>query len=430
MERPRLGMMRMLLVLAAATPMSACEDHAATGLDGGGEDGGSSVPPLGMVADGQPCWADRECASGACAWGCESVGYCARSGCATDADCAVEGDDRTYCCGASGLCQRIAGDRCGAGSGTVGDSCALGLDSDCSDGLYCQGSCFASPYCTRVCTDDAVCRVSEDYYSCLPVAGGDMACIRDPDVMNACAREADCASATESCGLSYAWDGQSVISVCQEPAEDRGAGQSCLYSGSPVDAVCGAGWCWSGTGFHSVCSAVCVDDADCACTGTSCVVDQQTCVPFPFTVGDPPAVSVVRLCYDGGRCTSDGDCPEGRFCGVMDGHVGVELVCMPPVKNPGAWAVGAVCTRHDSCASGYCTADRCTVPKGVGEDCADGAECLTGLCMDSFCTGPCDGDAFCTGLREGTVCRETPVPYGPDSAGTTAPVPLCRPAMM
>ncbi|MBI5526872.1 MAG: hypothetical protein HY897_11110, partial [Deltaproteobacteria bacterium] len=107
---------------------------------------------------GDECRGDSWCASGQTCFqpkGVSVPGYCTLA-CSSDRQCDSETD--VACCN-DGLCQFVAGDTCGGRSGAIGSACTSGGNSDCSPGLFCDGTRFVDgrfaegAYCTAYCAD-------------------------------------------------------------------------------------------------------------------------------------------------------------------------------------------------------------------------------------------------------------------------------------
>jgi hypothetical protein len=262
-----------------------------------------AAPPAGTV--GAPC------ATGAACTGTNSVcldegegwpsgGYCSRA-CTSDADCgggarcsSPLGDSRvclaTCCagglCGGAGLtCSRRLGggsvgfDACVPGDNGAGDGDACETFGDCAPGSACSDNPFESPggYCVTIgCTpgDDSTC-----------APAGDGTCI-DPNP----------------------FDTQPAVCVdsCSSSGECR---TSQGYACAPID----------------IGRSACLNDH--LDPGAGCSSDGQC--------GSPPWDCLTGDDFPGGYCGADdctGDpdaCPEGAFCGIVDGNTFCVARCEP-----------------------------------------------------------------------------------------------------
>jgi len=100
-------------------------------------------------------------------------------------------------------------------------------------------------------------------------------------------------------------------------------------------------------------------------------------------------------------CVGDGEC-ESDYCLILDGAEGVcSQEC--DFTTPGlGCAPGFVCL-DQSCGEGACVLGNLGVTAN-GRECADSAQCASGLCAGGTCASPCDpGNDQCAGKG---VCQE------------------------
>lgn len=194
------------------------------------------------------------------------------------------------------------------------------------------------------------------------------------DAGQGCARDADCARG-QVCAIAP----DSALSVaprCIDPVGRAGAGEACAF---PADA-CASGCANNLCRGDGVCSALCVDNADCP--------RGETCFPSAFDGG-----LVVDLCQPFTLCEADATaCPDGEVC-VGFPHPTEPRFARACAPQNGDAPDGAACRSPETCAGGVCQSGRCT--------------------------RVCDDDAQCGFPRE---CLATRQPLG---GGRTAELTLC-----
>lgn len=318
--------------------MPAGQGGMGGGTPSGGTGGmggtGGGIAPLPDATAGKACASDTECAPGTCAQMVEGLdgmpiaapgGYCMGT-CVMSTDCGAGGTCVTglmgsatcydgcmadtdcregYLCGPLTMTCRPAPPTDQLADNVAGVPCAM--DTECGDGVcfttllngdpfpggYCSGaclmdshcgaggvcwrqgaaagrcydSCAADPDCTR---DGYRCRAIEDLMGCLPTPDP------LPDNMTgiACASDADCGGAADSCALML-------------PA--AGGGEVAAPGG--------------------YCTIACEIDLDCGAGGV-CVVTR-----------------VGGRCFD--PCAMASECREGYVCGERGGMAMPSIVCTP-----------------------------------------------------------------------------------------------------
>ena len=174
------------------------------------------------------------------------------------------------------------------------------------------------------------------------------------------------------------------------------------------------------TGLSDECSVVCNKDADCGLG--------QECTSF----GD--------LNYCISTCTDNTDCAaRGNIC-TINGDVltdEVDQICIEPV---GAKLLGASCAGGAECESGLClqtyvyNGTTCTSDAGcaAGESCecpVENPNCTTGkqcATVDPRCTVLCDGASDCSGGAAGNELTEcSPNTFVQRPSGTATTISTC-----
>ena len=301
----------------------------------------------------------------------------------------------------AGVCEplELSGTPCDDGDPcTTGEVCdkgnCLGGTSDCDDGLSCTvdactGAACAHEVAAGFCAIDGMC-----------LAAGEL------NPLNPCAL-CDPAISQE------AWTPQDGV-----PCDD---GSACTS-----DDLCSAGVCVSGP-------SMCPDDGN-PCTTSTC--EDNLCDMVPAPQGTP--------CDDGDPCTQGDTCANSA---CMPGAVPEEICddaldndcdgatdedCEPaptgctyhndcyPEKLCGSWYTTGTKECSDPCAGdsdcppsficskvpGSVNAGYCEPAIGIGGQgaaCTTGADCGTGLCVDSVCAGGCLDDNHC--LPQNHTCR-------------------------
>jgi len=258
------------------------------------------------------------------------------------------------------------------------------------------------------------CTVDGDCASniCYPTAIG-------ADLCSACLTNADCAVGTCTYGLGDAY------ALC--------VGSAALGDPCTVGTDCASGFC-NGS---MVCSE-CLTDADCRGDGTCADVGDgyETCsggLGSTCNVANAGADCNSGYCYDGigpldlcSDCAADGDCDVTQACTFS-----ADLLYY---TCTGTLALGATCSVDGDCESAHCvstvcaecvTSADCTVggtcsdlgngylecSGGLGDPCATGTDCTSGLCYTSGGMNPVAACSLCVnnGDCPGSICFYNPL---------------------
>ena len=363
------------------------------------------------IADGAPCDDQNPCTE---------TDTCATGLCVGESpNCPDDGNPCTIPTCESGPCQIISaanGTPCDDGDPcTLGESCqagqCVGLGANCDDGLACTDDLCTGAACT-ITVQSGFCVI-------------DNACVADgtPNPDNAC--QTCAASQSQS-----AWTALADDSPCDD-------GNICTGVDSCVGGVCVPG------------DNPCPDDDD-PCTTPTC--ENSTCDLSPAAEGTP--------CDDGDSCTlgdscqagvctpgeatdSDNDGATAQSCGGLDcddtnpaifggntevcddaldndcdGATDEDCGCAThtdcyPEKLCGSWYTTGINECSDPCAGdsdcpagfvcskvpGSINAGYCEPAIGIGGQgapCTTGADCGSGLCIDSVCASGCLDQNHCT----------------------------------
>jgi hypothetical protein len=430
-------------------------------------------------ANGQTCSVGADCASGSCV-----DGYCCDSTCTTTCmACNVAGSlgsctnlprytpdtNPTNACVAPNSC-----DGAGHCRENNGQTCAAG--TDCASGYCVDGVC-----CDAACTGTCVaCNVAGSVGMCtnLPLYSPDTFPANTCVAPNACDGAGHCRKAngqTCTAGADCA-AGNCVDGVCCDTA-CTGTCMACtvaghvgtcsnlpLYSPDAFPAnTCvapnscdGAGHCRKNNGqtcstASDCASSNCVDGVCCdtACTGTctACNVAGHvgTCSNLPpyspdtfpaNTCAAPSSCDGNGHCRknNGQTCTAGADCASGN---CVDG-VCCDTTCTTPCLACNVTGHVGTCSNVPSgqtdtnpanaCVGNYACDGAGHCDKRDGQTCVDGAECLTGNCVDGYCcdtacTGTCKSCAIAGSLG---TCANLPA-WSPDNypAGTCVSPSSC-----
>ena len=388
------------------TNSCSCEMDADCGSGIACQNGG-----CGLLALGQICAVDSECAShqcvegvccdGACTGGCQtctaqgSVGTCRLRSVGTSprdpADCPVDppsscGLDGT--CDGSGACRQYFETTCAYGTC---NGAVISGESRC-DG---EGQCLPAP--VTVCAPFA-CDATGD-----ATTGS---CFQSCTSNAQCATGSHCNVASGSCGV------RPTSAVCT------------------TDADCSSGHCTDGVCCNTACRGACVD---CNVAGRS-----GTCTAISGSARDPHGICVdqgASGCGQNGTCNGLGGCadyPRDTQC-LAPSCAGNILSTAGSCDGSGTCRSGSIhcdpfrcvdgactanCQTDDDCASGsHCINGSCGA-KGPGLRCQSGSECASnvcadGVCCDSDCRGSCESCNLSSSPgRCTTVAFGSPDPHG------------------
>jgi len=321
-----------------------------------------------------------------------------------DNDCNGEIDETCLPLGTECLFdEECLGLNCGdtpAGRRCTAECDPLRPELSCTTGLFCtrmggcNGLCIPLPELRptlvgvgQPCSEDLECSSlfcsdpGDGVRRCLtPCRGGDGICLGG---------EA-CAATIGACGGCV--DAGIVIGA-------RGLGEPC-----GGDDACASGSCLAEAGL-AYCSAECLLDSDCGtgdrfhCRGGSCIRG--------------------ALGGIGEGCVENGDCRDDNFCAT---------------RHAVSWCT-TFCSEGTPCPEGFnCTdaggASVCAPARGVvGELCAGGDDCISGLCgSGGICIRECGPDAPCSGAFEcmrttdgiSAICMPPPPPVVEPEGGCSA----------
>ncbi len=213
-----------------------------------------------------------------------------------------------------------------------------------------------------------------------------------------CVASAECVSG--HCAVPCVGYGTCAPATCASDVE-------CELSSGDVTHCCVAGAC------EAVLGAACGDRS--GTQGTICGPGGQTDCADGLRCLD--ACLSTSFCAE--ACVTDAECQAiDPLLGCRD-IVGGERLCAPDPEAPYACAldpdcgVGGVCTLSVSW-SGTEVIKMCKAPVGpgvVGAGCESGADCQSGFCFDTYCSGACDEDAHCacvpgTGCAGDLICLD------------------------
>ena len=307
---------------------------------------GPATPPVGPVA----CTADSECYAGLV---CRAVPWLAANPALGNA-----------------LARRCAPP--GAGDAPVGAACDG--DDECRRGL-CLKNTAQGGVCSDLCSGETcgvglACRGVPVAVEGAIGAGGNSAnlCVATPGSGAICGARNSCAGG-EVCApflggaVGVAGGAVTVAPRCHTPTPGAAAlGAACA---DDLDCAHGLG-CVTNLSNRSVCAALCTGGSQCAAG--------EVCTPRPVPVGADVSrthgmcLAVPAVLGSGRRCASDATCAPTETC---------RSDFLAPTGGPDAF---------------------CGVGTGfyaVGQPCAAGNECLSGVCAAGFCSGPCQTVADC-----------------------------------
>lgn len=339
---------------------------------------------VGGGALGQVCSNTQECANNycldtrfrdVCAVPCASNADCNRSGYSCQAT-TVAGETINMCvpnaattctsnddCPTNSDCAVIPN---AAGSGlesvcvptTGGDATGVTctVDTDCAS-LVCLGNACAAP-CddSTQCANNQLCQAANITKG--NVSGNFDVCTTLADI--ACDESSDCSDGVRVCSDIRVAAGNQYETYCEFPNTNatKMMGETCTTANDCRENVC--------LQPAAACSVVCNSDDDCA-AGMGCSTYTLTAMSVQTAIG---------FCID--LCADNGDCSNGNLCTINGDTINddVDQVCEKPVGT-----------------------------KDLGELCASGNECNTGLCLRtlSYGTTACSVNADCS-MGETCAC--------------------------
>ncbi len=319
-----------------------------------------------LRAQGQPCTADRMCATGICA-----DGVCCDSRCAGSCESCASGTCTPH---AAGTDPENACGRCGACNNGVCAPHAAGTDPD--------DDCSPAPPCLR----DGFC---DGAFGCAAVAAatpcGTASCVNATLISaRACDGAGSCADPAISACVAYTCDagGAACRTTCGSDSHCQGGfycanGGQCLQRLAKGAACTRDGQCVSGACVEGVCcESACTDPCRaCDAAGTCAALDH---------VEDP------------------GQCEETSWC-----------------KAGNCVSKSSSCTTDEHCAPDYhCGDGQCHPDHGLGEACDnDDLECLSGHCVRGFCCESECHDRCESCMVSGFEGQCVPAPPGEDPSG-------------
>jgi hypothetical protein len=349
----------------------------------------------------QPCEPPLGCVgSEGCQMGCTSSDECASpSACSPDGGCVLaagnECSSNAEC--ASGSCVGGTGGSGGGGgpafTGTCGASLGQGCPTTCAVGLVCNPNqvCKVSP--GGACSSDDDC----DEGRCLPAgtdAGAAQVCETPAGspctvMFSVCVAGASCTSATPAAPTQCL-----LVS-----------GQPCLSAGDCASMTCTSGVCTGGPG------SACATSNDCTA--------ETTCVVQPGQTTGTCLVVTGATCSADAEC-STGHCVAGACCGVtckacqacgsdgmscqgaMTGMACVANACVSVGGSGWFFSPGGVCdglgdcqpTQAQSCGGFGCSANGCASSCSATVPCGPNATCVGTSCLLND-GQPCTQNADC-----------------------------------
>ena len=260
---------------------------------------------------------------------------------------------------------------CIPSTGKLATGVACGSDDECASRVCLQGSCAAP------CTDSNQCGVSQvclnNTVSKSGLAGDFYVCERLQD--QTCDSSADCTDGVRVCG-DLRNQGGTVTPYCRFPI----SGGAQLGSDCAANTDCREGRCLNTS---QECSVVCAQDADCSAAAS------QVCSTFGFGGGND-----INMCVRG--CTDNASCQTGDVC-TINGDVtdnDIDQICGAPI---GAKELGEVCASGNECRTGLCL----TTILYNGISCTSDAQCGLGLeCRCPVDQPNCNSGRQCAEIRD------------------------------
>jgi hypothetical protein len=246
----------------------------------------------------------------------------------------------------------------------------------CVDDGACLHNLCLNGVCASPCQSDGDCSLVANFrcdLATVDLGGGNSENVEVCVPPDPCLEGDDCL-AGQVCYVEH--DPNTVETICRL-GNFGGGGLGQVCSG---DVECSANYCY-GARFRDVCAEPCLDDTDCAVEGYSC---QDIALPGGTLRGCAPSAFPA--------CTSIGDCASGTTCAILvaAGGGALESVCIP---ETGGSASGVPCTKD--------------------------LDCDSLVCLNGFCSAPCQDTNQCT---SGQICGPSDVTKG----GVTDNFPLCQ----
>ena len=241
--------------------------------------------------------------------------------------------------GLEAVCVPVTG---GLASGT-----ACTQDNDCASLLCTNG------FCSDVCTDANQCGNNQLCQDRTVVKGGLSGDFQICETLadQGCSDSSSCTDGVRVCSDIRLNASNTYETFCELP-NNAAAGQ--LGDPCTTNSQCRENICLQGT----YCSVICNDDTDCA--------SGQGCTTFGYS--SMGTVTQLGFCVD--VCTDNTDCSNGNICTISPDTIAndVDLICEAPIGT-----------------------------KDLGDTCANGGECISGLCLTSFAYNntQCTSDAQC-----------------------------------
>jgi hypothetical protein len=407
--------------------------------------------PPGMLADGEGCGADGQCASTRCARaageGCGACAKVAREGqaCTAESDC-----DYGLTCGTGGTCVRFgargstcdAAHPCGYELGCVSGACApVAAPGQACDPKQNDCDLWRAQSCDPSTSTCGALRIAGAGQACGETAAGLVVCgaaasCRETDTAGVCvAPSGDGAACDEAQAKRCIAPARCVDGSCRwvDPARcpsnpgSPGTGRDGGSSGSSDAGSGDAGPSDGGAGDAGPSTA----DA-CAAYAKSLCQRLQACSPLSVTATYADVATctsrLAAACVTGASAPGTATTAAGLVlcAGVLDGvdcaslmNHGLPDSCRLP---PGARADGTACGADGQCASTRCARDggascgACAKLAASGQACVAESDCDYGLeCVSGACV------AF--GAQGATCDANHPCGYGLDCvSGACAPV--------
>lgn len=297
--------------------------------------------------------------------------------CASIDDCDAGGSDVCYVDqGADAIDLICRG--ANAGGGELGQVCTG--DSACANNL-CIETRFRD-VCVIPCDDDNDCDTAG--YECgtttVDLQGGGTADVSTcvPEALDPCTSNDDCGTGFD-CAIVTNDAGDALQSACVPTTGGSPTGATCNDDDECASLACVGGFC----------SDPCSDDNQCA-NGQLCL---NTTVAKDNLSGDFDVCETLPMT----QCTSTDNCADGvRVCSDVRDDMGTDVAfCEMP--NVGGQQLGTDCTASNQCRENICLlgiSDECSVVCDKDTDCAASQVCTTYGDLN-YCNTACGGNDDC-----------------------------------